>query len=410
MNIFSISWKNIMYRKLSTLLSVLLLSFGVAIIILVISASSQFEKQLTQNISGIDMVVGAKGSPLQLILSSVYQIDAPTGNIPYTEYQKLLKNPLIDRGIPLSFGDNYKGYRIVGTEHSYLEHFKTEIKSGKVWHKSGEVVLGAMVAQNTGLKIGDEFTGSHGLKDAIEDHDHFSYRVTGILKPSGKVTDNLILTHLESVWDVHGGHHEEGHDEAADEEHHEHEHDHHHEEKEITAAFIKFRSPMGNLTIPRMVNEKTSMQAALPAIEINRLFSLMESGITLLRALAILIIALSAISVFISIYQSLKERKPELALMRTMGSNRWQIFALLISEGLIVSLLGYVLGFLLGKAGIIALSSVTEENYRWQLQAIEFKPEEVWLLLIIVAVGLLAALIPSLQAYRINISKTLADA
>jgi len=404
MNILSISWKNIMYRKLSTLLSVLLLSFGVAIIILIISASSQFEKQLTRNISGIDMVVGAKGSPLQLILSSVYQIDAPTGNIPYKEYKKLLKNPMVDKGIPLSFGDNYNGYRIVGTEPSYLEHYNAELEKGNIWDHSGEVVLGANVADMTGLDIGDEFVGSHGLKDAIEEHHEFSYKVTGILKPSGKILDNLILTHLESVWDVHGHHNGHG-----DHEDHHHE-DHDEEKQEITSAFIKFRSPMGNLTVPRMVNQKTSMQAALPAIEINRLFSLMESGITLLRALAVLIIVLSAVSVFISIYQSLKERKAELALMRTLGSNRWRIFALLISEGLIISFLGYIVGFILGKAGIVALSSVTESNYHWSLKAIEIKPQEVWLLLIIAGVGFVAALVPSLQAYRINISKTLADA
>lgn len=399
MRLIYLSWKNVLHRPLSTFLSVLLLSFGVGIIILLFSASRQIERQLTRNISGINMVVGAKGSPLQLILSAVYHVDAPTGNIKLKEYQKLLKNPMVEMGIPLSYGDNYQGYRIVGTEKSYPEQYEAVLAQGKWWKKTGEVVIGGRVAELTGLKIGDQFTGSHGLSTDMEQHDHFAYTVVGVLESSGSVMDKLLLTDLSSVWAVHEGEHD-----------HDHDHDHAHEvEREITAALIKFKNPMGNLTVPRIVNQQTSMQAALPAIEVNRLFSLMGSGMDTLRALAVMIVIISGISVFISLFQSLKDRKPELAILRALGGTPFQIAWILIFEGLIVSIGGYILGVVLGKTGVLLLSKLVSSNYQYSLEFEVLNPEEAYLLVAVIILGLLASVLPALRAYRMDISKTLAD-
>lgn len=399
MRLIYLSWKNVLHRPLSTFLSVLLLSFGVGIIILLFSASRQIERQLTRNISGINMVVGAKGSPLQLILSAVYHVDAPTGNIKLKEYQKLLKNPMVEMGIPLSYGDNYQGYRIVGTEKSYPEQYEAVLAQGRWWEKTGEVVIGGRVAELTGLKIGDQFSGSHGLSNDMDQHDHFAYTVVGILKSSGSVMDKLLLTNLKSVWAVHEAEHD-----------HDHDHDHAHEvEREITAALIKFKNPMGNLTVPRIVNQQTSMQAALPAIEVNRLFSLMGSGMDTLRALAVMIVIISGISVFISLFQSLKDRKPELAILRALGGTPFQIAWILIFEGLIVSIGGYILGVALGKTGVLLLSKLVSSNYQYSLEFEVLNPEEAYLLVAVIILGLLASVLPALRAYRMDISKTLAD-
>ncbi len=419
MNWFMISWKNSRQRPLATFLSVLLLAFGTGIISLLMSASQQIEDQFTRNIRDIDMVVGAKGSPLQLILSSVYQMDAPTGNIPLAEYQKLLRHPMVKKGIPLAYGDNYQGYRIVGTEPGYLEHYKVLLKEGEIWSSPGQVVIGAKVARLTGLKMGDTFNGSHGLQNDMDEHDHFAYTVSGILEPSGTVVDKLILTPIESVWSVH----EEGHADHGAGHHHEEEDEHHHHEeeeehsahehstpREITAALIEFTSPMGNLTVPRMVNQNTPMQAALPAIEINRLFALMGNGIQTLRMLAILIVIISGISVFVSLYQSLKDRKFELALLRSMGASRGQLFILVILEGLIISCIGYLIGIALGKLGLWGLSQLADREYSYNLQIPIFTLQELYLLFFILGIGFLASLLPSLQAFRLNISKTLGNA
>lgn len=394
MSWIKISWKNIWFKPLSSILSILLLAFGAGIISLLLNVSEQLENQFKRNIAGIDMVVGAKGSPLQLILSSVYQIDAPTGNISLKEYQKLIKNPLVETGIPLSFGDNYEGYRMLGTESSYLKLYDGKISEGNIWSQSGEAVIGSRVKDLTQLKLNSSFSGSHGFDSKMADeHDHFKYQVVGVLEPTGTVLDKLIITNLESVWDVH---HHEG--------------EKHEEEKEITAAFIKFKNQMGIFSIPRYVNEKTNMQAALPAIEVNRLFSLMGTGIQTLKSLAILIVFISGISVFISLYQSLKERKFELALLRTMGASRFQLFNLVIVEGLIISIIGYLCGIIFSKIAMTIISSMAERSYQYQLQTSFFSKEEGLLFLGILALGFMASILPSVQAFRLNISKTLGNA
>lgn len=399
MRIGKISLNNIKHKPLSSILSVILLAFGVGIIIMLMGTSEQLEKQFTKNIKGIDMVVGAKGSPLQLILSSVYQIDAPTGNISLDEFTKLSKNPMVENAIPLAYGDNYKGYRIVGTSRNYPDHYGAKLKEGNWWKKSGEIVVGSRVAELTGLSIGDKFSGSHGLSNSIEEHNHFAYTVVGILAPSGTVMDKLLLTEISSVWAVHDDHHHEGED-----------HNHQEKPKEITAGLISFKSAMGNLTIPRMVNQNTNMQAALPAIEVNRLFSLMGSGVKTLRILAILIIVLSAFSVFVSLWQSLKERRYELALMRSMGGSGRQLLWIVLAEGLLISFLGYILGILLGKFSLMAISQLTEQTYQYEMSMEWITPVELILLPATLLIGTIAALIPAIQAYRTHISKVLSDA
>ncbi len=181
-------------------------------------------------------------------------------------------------------------------------------------------------------------------------------------------------------------------------------------EKEITALLVTFKSPLGNVTLPRMINQNTSMMAALPAIEINRLFSLLGIGIDLLRLLAITIIIISGISVFISLFNSLKERKYELALMRTMGASRITLFMLIILEGLILSIIGFVLGFLISRGSLVFLSKVVSDTYHYDFSNMGILREEFILLGITLLIGLISASIPAFQAYNTDISKTLSDA
>ncbi|MCC5916334.1 MAG: ABC transporter permease, partial [Cryomorphaceae bacterium] len=217
-----ISWANIISRPLGSMLAVLLMAFGVGIVSLLFQLNRQLEKQFKMNIRSVDMVIGAKGSPLQLILSGIYHIDAPTGNIALKEVRQLEKNPMIKEIIPLSLGDNYNGYRIVGTTEQYVTHFGGELNSGTMFEKTLEATIGINVAERNGLKIGDQFVGTHGLQaQGGHTHDDQKYTVVGVLKPSGTVLDQLILTPLESVWAVH-----EDHDHDQDDHDHDHDHDH----------------------------------------------------------------------------------------------------------------------------------------------------------------------------------------
>lgn len=400
MTIFSIGFKSIKYKPLNSGLSILLLGFGIGLIMILFSVQNKFEGTFTQNIKDIDLVVGAKGSPLQLILSSVYHIDAPTGNINLKEFEKLAKNPMVKSAIPLSFGDSYQGYRIVGTNQKYAKNYSVEIAQGSLPKKPFEVCLGSKVAFNNQLKLGDTFLGNHGLTKEGEAHEHNPYVVVGIYKESTSVIDKLIITPLESVWLAHS-HNEE----------HKHEHEHHIEQpKEITAGLIQFKSAMATMMLPRQINENTNMQAALPSIEINRLFALAESAIKLLNALGYLLITIAVISLFIALYQSLKDEEPQLAYLRTLGASRFKLFKLVLIKGVILCVLGYLCAVLLSQLALWGIGYFVENNYQYSFKLAVFNPMNLILLLGSLALGLITAIIPAIKAYRLNISKTLANA
>ena len=412
MNLFKLSIANLKEKKLNSLLSGLLLTLGIGMISMLLLLNKQLDEQFKKNIKGIDLVVGAKGSPLQLILSSIYQIDAPTGNIPLEEVNALKANPFVKTIIPMSMGDSYMGYRIVGTNAKYIEHFEGKMQQGKVFSESMEVVLGSKVAKNSGLKIGNSFESSHGLDSDGDKHGDKKFIVTGILEPSGAVIDQLVLTSLASVWDVHD--HDKAPASAHIHEEGEAEHDHHHDEepevkKEITSALVQFRNPMGLLTIPRHINTNTSMQAALPSIEINRLFSLLGVGMDTLKTLALIIILIAAASVFISIYNSLKERKYEMALMLSLGATRTKLFFMLLFEGTILAITGFIFGILFSRVGLWVFANAAEQDYHYSLGQFQILPEEIYLGLGALLLGLIAAAIPSIGIYRLNISRTLAE-
>lgn len=419
MNSTIISWKNSISNPLTTALNIILLAFGTAIITLLLLASDQIGKKLENNSKNIDLVVGAKGSPLQLILSSIYHIDFPTGNIPLADAEKLAGNPMVAQAVPLALGDSYEGYRIVGTDTGYISLYNLKIAAGKFWQKDFEVVIGANVASEQKLVVGNTFFGAHGLTSNQDEHRDHAYRVTGILQQQNSVADNLILTNIASVWKMHDEHSdEEGREsEPHENEHHEgetaEEHAGHEETaadtagKDITTLLIRYRSPMAIVMFPRMVNESTNMQAASPAMESARLFSLIGVGVDTLQWFAILIIVISAISIFISLYNSLKERKYDLAVMRTMGASRFKLFTIVLLEGLLVSLIGTLIGIALGHISLEVISNF-QDSTQAKLNGTIFVMDEVWLVAMGLGIGLIAAIIPAIQAYRSSISTILA--
>jgi len=395
--IAKLAWKNIWFKPLNTLLSVLLLSSSVAIITLLILLQKQFEEQFSSNADNIDLVLGAQGSPLQLVLSSVYQVDAPTGNINYDSARVWMRHPFIKSAIPLAYGDNYLGYKIVGTTRDYLEKFNAKIEKGKIFEKEFQVVVGYNVAQKLKLRIGDKFNGTHGDAKEGEKHEEFQYLVTGITSRTGKVIDNLILSNIESVWAMHGHSHDES--EEVQE-----------EPKEITSVLLKFRSKMGIVTWPRIIAQNTKMQAASPAIEINRLFTLFGIGLKTLEYLAYGIMLISGISIFIALFNRLKERQYEFVLLRLHGASRFQIFSLVLLESLFLCVVGFFFGTILGRILLRWLSNAAAEDFKMEFNPIEIIWEkEGYLFIITLLVGIVAALIPAIKAYRMNISKTLAN-
>lgn len=424
--LFKLSIKNLLDRPLRSSLSILLLTLGVAMISFVIVLGEQLNTQFTKNIKSTDMVVGAKGSPLQLILSAIYHIDAPTGNVPAKEALRIAKHPLVKSVIPMAYGDYYKGYRILGTTYSYPVLFDGKLKEGRWWNHPLEVCVGAKVASKTGLKIGDQFLGMHGTKNDGHVHEENAYRVVGIFEPSNSVLDQLVLCNIESVW--------KSHDHSAEEHEHHHDHHHHHkhenkdftpdlsektlklegkkfltvhQEKEITAMLVKFRSPMANVQLPRLVNSKTSMQAALPSIEITRLFDLLGIGIKLFNVIAWVIVFTAGISLFISLYNSLKEKKYELALMRSMGASPFQLFTVILLEGQWIVLLGWIFSLILSRTGLFIFSHIAEQDYNFSFDEMGIKSGEVVLLVYCIVIGFVSAFIPAIRILRLQIAEVL---
>ncbi len=395
MNIWNISLQNIKSKPLYTFLSVFIASLSIALLLGTQQLKRSFENQIENNLGKIDVVVGAKGSPLQLVLASVLHLDNPTGNISYKEALKISKNPLIKSAVPISYGDNYKGYRIVGTTHEYPTLYSAELQKGHRVENAMEVILGNSVAQKLNLKIGDTLLSAHGLvENSIEVHD-LLLTVVGILKPTQKVIDRLILTNLESIWNLHD---HEGHNDIKSI-----------DEKEITSLLIRFKSPRGLLTFPRRINERTNMQAALPKYELHKLYEYTSVGFKTISLIAYLILVISCITLFISLYKMVKERAFDLAILRTYGASNFQLIKMVFYEGFIVVFSSFLLGFLLLKIGLrFALYCMKSNNQQNILTALSFQDvlQIAMLILIMVIISVSCAIYPII---KMDVSKILSN-
>jgi len=410
MNIGKLALKNILHRPLNLLLSLILFGLGIGLMNFLLLLNTQLKEKFDKNLANVDLVIGAKGSPLQMILCNMYHVDNPTGNIKIEEAKAFLKDkhPLIKQSIPLSLGDSYRAYRIVGTTHDLVDLYEGKLEQGKLYNEDLEVTIGKAVADGAKLTIGDTFYSAHGFEDD-EDfaHENASFKVVGILEGTGSVLDQLILTNPSTIWAVHD------HDESDSI------HNHlnintkagllQHLDKDITSILVQYKSKTNfqALNLPRNINENTDMQAASPAIEITRLYSMIGAGTETIQWLAILIALVSAISIFITLFKSMKDRNYELALMRVMGSSRSNLFYLILLEGIILALLGFLVGFVLSHGGMEIVSKLLKSEYRYAFTGWRFLTSE-WLLLgVSLLLGLVAAFIPAIQASRTDINQTL---
>ncbi|MDH5610020.1 MAG: ABC transporter permease [Cyclobacteriaceae bacterium] len=407
MSLLPFALKNILARPLSSLLSTLLMAFGVGIILLVILGSEQMKTSIDRQSSGVDLVVAAKGSPLQIILCSVFHIDFPTGNIPLKEAYTLSRNRLVASAIPLGLGDRYKGYRIVGSNGDFLAHYGAKISMGSDMLADRAIVAGSDAARKLGLKPGDIITSEHGLSESGAAHEEFHYEVAGILHPTGLPIDQLLVTALPNIWAVHD--HAVVHDmddapslsvfgikmdSIA------------FSTRQITSLLINYRSPVALLQLPRFINDNTSMQAASPAFETARLLSLIDPFLMMAYGIGGFVLFMSAISVLIALINALKDRKYELAILRSLGGTKIQLFMLVWLEGILVVGAGSACGMALAHVGIGVLAWQAETA---GLSWLTFHFYEVYVLIVSFALGGIASAVPALAVYRTNISKTLAE-
>lgn len=378
-------------RPLATALNLLLLALGVATITVLILVTEQLENRMGRDARGIDLVAGAKGSPMQLVLSAVFHLDAPTGNIPLAEANTLAKQRFVKKAIPLALGDSYKSFRIVGSNHEYPAHYGARVADGRLWNAPMEATLGAEVATRAKLAVGAKFAGAHGLGEGGDEHENEPYQVVGVLAPTGTVVDRLILTSVESVWHVH----EHGAPAGAP--------------KELTALLIQYASPLAAATLPRMVNASSSLQAASPAYESARLFRMIGVGVDVLRAFGVVLMLAAGLSVFIALLNALEERRYDLAVMRMLGATPARLMGLMLLEGSLLAVAGGIAGLGLGHLLTEALGAALAHAQQAAVTGWAWSDHEWWLLAASLGVGILAALIPAWRAYRSDVAPVLAE-
>ncbi len=397
MSTLRFAWRYLWARPLAAALNVVLLSLGLASITFLLLVAQRVEAAFDRDLAGIDVVVGAKGSPMQLILSGVLHLDVPPGNVPLEAVQALKKNPLVAQVIPVSLGDSFQGYRIVGTSTDYVALYRGALTQGVLWDAPMQVVLGAAAARKLALQLGQRFVGSHGLGAGGHAHGDSAYQVVGVLAATGGVLDRLILTDTASVWKVHEDYTaQDAQDRQAME-----------EEREVTMALVRYKSPLAAMSFPRWVNTTTEMQAAAPALEVTRLLHMLGLGADVLRAFASMLLLTAGLSVFIALWNAVRERRGDLALLRMLGAPPGRIAALLLTEALWLGLVSALLGLALGQVFVLALGWMLGLDQSLLLAGALWPFELLWVPALALGVSLGAAVLPALGAYRSDVLQLL---
>lgn len=448
MNLRKLAFANLRRNKLAATLNVILMAIGIATVVILLLFSNHMRQRMQNDAKQIDMVIGAKGSPSQLVLSAVYHADIPNGNIDHSELARWQSHPLVKQAIPQSLGDSWRGYRIVGTTPEYAKLFNATLASGEFWHagETHQVVIGSDIAAS-GLKLGDKITSVHGLGIGGHAHEQKSLVISGVLEPTGKVIDRLILTSLEAVWDTHKEeHHGDHHDEfeaalaaeRAQEKHKDHEehvahkeedghkdhkehaahkendshkdhgdHGDHDEHKEITTLLITFKNKLAATTLPHEVNAEPGLQAARPAWEMARMQQIMGIGIEAFEMVGWLLVFTAGLSVFVMLYQALETRRYDLAMLRCLGATQFQVGISLLLESLLLMACGAILGLLVGHTVATLIGMLGSHPALHGFTGLTMLSTEWLILLIAVFVGVLAALIPAWRVYQTDVAEVL---
>ena len=402
MSFLAMAWRYLRFRWLVSLLTMLSIALGAALVCAVLSLRHESERALSREAGLYDLVVGGKGSPLQLVLSSVYHLDSPTGNLPYNDYERLLRDPRVEWAAPIGLGDNYAGYRIIGTEAHFFDLEDRQgspffrIEEGRLFEDRFEVVLGSAVASSTDLKVGDTFFGTHGLVEVPggEVHRDFPYVVSGVLAATGTAQDRAIFGTLESVWEIH-----------------EVEHRLHsaiqgtamlgaRQQREATAILVRLKTSGLRLWMADELKKRSDGIAAIPINEILRF----QQGVIgpvqkALLVVAAAVVAAACLTVLTTLHQAAERRRRDIAILRSLGAVRWEVAALVFTEGLLLTGAGVLLGLLLGHGGLAFAAGPIREATGLVLSPLTMPPAEKTALIAMWVCGAMASLFPAISCY-----------
>lgn len=446
MTLWHIAWNYLWNRKLTTFLTILSVALGVGLITSVLLLSYEVERRFVQEGQAFDIVVGAKGSAQQLVLSTLYYIGMPAGVMPAKYYDMLKKEPSVEAAFPITMGDSYKGHRIVGAVREMLAYDwrdrvtderrgTFDLADGDYFTKPLEAVLGHTVAQETGLRVGDQFASTHGMYvyEGMEEHHADSpFTVVGVLKPSGTPNDRAVFVDYRSIYDVHEheygtpsligtdvtseaekGKEDADHDEHEEEQEHAEgeEHAHFDPREKLTAVLLVLDSPGERFEFKqRIIEEYPNAVAAVPILEIQTLYNqLLGTARQVMLYIGFLVIVISSISILIGLYLSIIQRKRDLAIMRALGASSGEVFGAVLIEAFWVTLLGIVSGYAAGLALTWGIGAYLVQKIGFKVSIFSPSPDMISAYSAILIMGMIAGILPAWQAYRTDVARDLAE-
>ena len=412
MRLWQIILKSLRQHWLSTGSAIFSIALGVALLISVTSLREQTHRNFTQEGLGVDAVLGPKGSPLQIALNALYHLEEMPGKIKWTYYQKVLKNPIVADGIPFASGHSYAGFRVNAidsrffTDFMYLtgRHFSFSKKDGgegREFQSRNEAVAGWAVAQSLGIQLGHTFNPVCGVNAGDPVHVNDTLTFVGIMAPTGTPHDRAIYIPLTTFYTL-DGHGQEVSRMAVDEEY-----------REISGAYLKIRRIRGGALHPDIqdlkynINQSSEAQLVIPAEVLPRLFNIIGWVDRVLLAIAVLVTLLATLFLFVALVNALRERRRDIALMRSLGAQKRTVFGLIISESILITLFGGILGLFLGHCIVGVGSYFVKVETGLRFSAYYLSNADVYLLPAMFLMGFLAGLFPAIRAYQLSVLKNL---
>ncbi|MBF4283104.1 ABC transporter permease [Vibrio anguillarum] len=409
--ITNLAWKSVLNRKTTALLSILTVAISVILLMGVERIRTQAKESFANTISGTDLIVGGRSGQVNLLLYSVFRIGNATNNIDWKSYQAFSEHRSVKWAIPISLGDSHQGFRVMGTNHHYFEHFKHGSKQpltfsqGTDFHGLFETVLGSDVAETLGYHIGSDIIIAHGISDVgFSRHDNLPFKVVGILAPTGTPVDKTVHVSLEAIEAIHVGWESGAH--LGNSPSKEQLEQHNFQPKQITAMLIGLKSRIQTFALQREINNyrQEPLSAIMPGVALQELWGMMSIAEQALMAVSVFVVAAGLLGMLSSLLTSLQERRREMAILRAMGAQPKHIFALLISEATTLTFIGICVG-LAGLYSLLALAQpFIAQHYGIQITLSTLSSYEWQLLAYVQLAGIIIGVIPALRAYRQSLS------
>ncbi|EOV6282573.1 ABC transporter permease [Vibrio parahaemolyticus] len=409
--VIKLAWKSLMNRKATAVLTIMTVAISVILLLGVERIRTQAKDSFANTISGTDLIVGGRSGQVNLLLYSVFRIGNATNNIDWKSYQEFSQHRAVDWAIPISLGDSHKGFRVMGTNHSYFEHYKYGSKQpltfskGKEFNGLFETVLGSDVAKQLGYQIGSEIIIAHGISDVgFSRHDKLPFKVVGILAPTGTPVDKTVHVSLEAIEAIHVGWESGARLGPTPDAKVLQERDF--QPKQITAMLVGLKSRIQTFALQRQINNypKEPLSAIMPGVALHELWGMMSVAEQALMAVSGFVVIAGLLGMLSSLLTSLQERRREMAILRAMGARPRHVFSLLISEASLLTAAGIVTG-VLGLYAILALlQPLIQQHYGINLTLSTLSAYEWMLLSFAQCAGIVIGFIPAFRAYRQSLS------